>query len=220
MSHPKWHMLSATLALAVWSCGEGPTSPSGDLQTITPATALAGSPDLTLTLRGVDFVTGAHQGSRVVWTANDRNTFLATTFVSSSELTAVVPSALLITAGNAQVFVETGDPMGDLPLHTSNKLPFTVVPETGSGTADIVVYGRTSALPPKMKGSRDVALDGSGWRTLHEADSLRYSRVAAGTHQLMLSNPCTGSHQPSLDTVTAVAASTVTVPVYIPPDCE
>ena len=50
---------------------------------------------------------------------------LATTFVSATQLTAVVPRALLSAPVIAEVFVETGDPMGD-NASTAGPASFTV----------------------------------------------------------------------------------------------
>jgi hypothetical protein len=62
----------------------------------------------------------------VAWSADGTGTLLATTFISSKQLTAIVPAALLQNVGMAEVSVETGDPMGDIPLTKSNSLIFKV----------------------------------------------------------------------------------------------
>jgi hypothetical protein len=95
---------------------------------------------------------------------------------------------------------------------------FEIIPPQGTGT--LIVYGHISTLGPRYKGYREVSLDASPWRGLGEGDSLIYSPVAAGNHVLVLSNPCTWSHQPSTENVTVAADDTVTVGVYIPPLCE
>ncbi len=88
-----------------------------------PTSVVAGSPDLSLTLTGAGFTA---QGSQVLWTANGRKNALATTFISSTQLIAVIPAALLENPVTAQVFVETGDPMGDIPLLPTNSINFEV----------------------------------------------------------------------------------------------
>src|SRR5207302_845412 len=62
---------------------------------ISPVSAMAGSSDLVLTVTGSNFLSATHNKSVVVWSANGSDTFLATTFVSSTQLTAVIPAALL-----------------------------------------------------------------------------------------------------------------------------
>jgi len=96
--------------------------------TISPTTAAAGSPDLSLTLLGQGFTSAVHKINRVVWSANGTVTTLSATFVSSTQLNAVVPAELLGTPGNAQVWVEIWDIMGDVPDFTSNSVSFTIAP--------------------------------------------------------------------------------------------
>ena len=66
---------------------------------IIPSSAFEGSSDLTLTIRGSRFSSARFDGSRALWTAYNHTTPLATTFVSHSELTAIVPASLLTTVG-------------------------------------------------------------------------------------------------------------------------
>jgi hypothetical protein len=74
---------------------------------------VAGSPDLTLIVTGRHFANARHNRSTAVWSENANDIFLATSFVSDTTLTAVIPAALLSSPVEATVFVETGDPMGD-----------------------------------------------------------------------------------------------------------
>ena len=101
-----------------------PGSPS--ITTISPMSAVAGSPDLTLTVMGSGFVNGNHNVSSVVWHVNGSDTFLATTFVSGTELTAVIPATLLANPVVANVLVETGDLLGSAPLSRTNAIDFRV----------------------------------------------------------------------------------------------
>lgn len=96
------------------------------LGAITPTRASAGSSDVTLSLTGSGFKGGHFNRTQAVWRANGSVTDLATTYVSSSQLTAVVPAGLLKNAVVAQVFLLTGDVMGDIPLVQSNAIAFTV----------------------------------------------------------------------------------------------
>ena len=101
---------------------------------ISPTSVVAGSPDLKLTIRGTGlaFAGDRHFFSQAVWSAKGSHTHLATTFVSSSQLTAVIPAALLNNPVIAQVSVQTGDPMGDIPLTSYNSVSFSVTPTTSS----------------------------------------------------------------------------------------
>jgi hypothetical protein len=81
---------------------------------IAPSSALAGESGLTLTVSGSNFVSG----SIVRWNNVDR----ATTFVSTSEVTAAIPPADLASAGTATVAVFNPSPGGGL----SNAQNFTI----------------------------------------------------------------------------------------------
>ncbi|MGD0696242.1 MAG: FG-GAP-like repeat-containing protein [Terriglobia bacterium] len=73
-------------------------------QPLVPTAALPGGPDFTLTVNGTGFVSGAN----VKW----NGAALATTLVSSSQLTAAVPASDIATAGTASVSVLNGGPGG------------------------------------------------------------------------------------------------------------
>jgi len=127
-------VLLIAMVMAGSGCGGGSSSlppnsplppPPPNIST-SPTSAVAGSPDLTLTVMGSNFLGETHNFSQAVWSANSSNTLLATTFVSSTQLTAVIPSALLTNPITAQVFVQTGDPMGDIPLAKSDSVSFSV----------------------------------------------------------------------------------------------
>jgi len=90
-----------------------PASPP-TLASLSPTSATAGSGALTLTISGSNFISGA----TVLWNGSS----LATTFVSSTQLTAQVPANLLTVAGTVVITVwEEGVP-------ASNALTFTVSP--------------------------------------------------------------------------------------------
>src|SRR5438876_12307215 len=147
-------LLTATV-VAILGCGGGSSSPAPASPppppniSISPTSAVAGSPDLTLTVMGSNFLGETHNFSQAVWSVNSSNTLLATTFVSSTQLTAVIPAALLSNPGTAEVFVQTGDPMGDLPLSKSNPVNFRVTTPPPS-----ISISPTSA----MAGSPDLTL--------------------------------------------------------------
>src|SRR5207237_8210781 len=71
---------------------------------LAPASVVAGGAQFTLTVTGTNFVTS----SVVRWNGAAR----ATTYVSATQLTAVVSAADIATAGTAPVTVFTGAPGG------------------------------------------------------------------------------------------------------------
>jgi len=216
--------LAGTVLL--FACGGNDVSspsvpPPPVIEAVFPSAVVAGSPDLTLTITGNNFVEGRVMGSHAAWVANGDTTLLATTYVGSTRLTVVIPAALLSNSVIAQVLLRTGDPMGNAPLASSNAIDFVVTDNTdASMTGTIVVYGRISMLPRRAKGSREVSLDGSPWLLLTEGQSLTYTPVAPGEHRLVLSEPCSADHAPSRMKVPVSGGQTVTVPVTIPADCE
>jgi hypothetical protein len=147
-----------------WGCGsppDGQTSPlSPNGISISPTSAVVGSADILLTVTGSNFEGLPHNSSQAMWSSNGTETPLATTFVSGTQLTAVVPANLLTSPVSAQVFVLTGDPMGDLPSTKSGPAAFRV-------TALPVGAARISSISPENAptGSSDLALiiDGSNF---------------------------------------------------------
>ncbi len=88
------------------------------LFTLTPQTVAAASPDQTLTLTGQRF----NSGDVVMWSYSSASTALASTYVSDSTLTAVVPAALLANGGLASVWIV------DRRGQTSFSLNFNITP--------------------------------------------------------------------------------------------
>jgi hypothetical protein len=136
MSRRLWLPLLIAPAVALWGCGDStnvtlpPLTPS--VSEISPTGVVAGSADLPLTVRGHNFVAGvagSQDGTRAVWVVGADTTLLPTNVVSTIQLTALIPAALLMNAGNAQVFVQTGDPPGT----PSNAATFVVAPPPPKG---------------------------------------------------------------------------------------
>jgi uncharacterized repeat protein (TIGR01451 family) len=92
------------------------SNPEPEIVSLDPGSAIAGTPDLTLTVHGSGFVAS----SAVQWNGSD----LATTFAGSDHLTAVVPAALLASPGSATLTVANPEPGGGV----SNGAPFTIHP--------------------------------------------------------------------------------------------
>ena len=151
-----------TLWIGMAGCGSG-SSPIKQQTTpgisISPVSVIAGSSDLVLDVTGPAFANENHNKSVVVWSANGKDTLLATTFISSTQLTAVIPAALLANPTTAKVFVETGDPMASFPPSKSNSVDFSV-------TATSSEFSITSISPMSIiAGSPDLTLTvmGSGF---------------------------------------------------------
>jgi len=95
-----------------------PPNPAPVISSISPTSALIGGPSFTLTVNGSGFI----QGSRVRFSGRDR----PTTFVSSTELTALIDSTLISPPfffGPPSISVFTPAPGGG----TSAEIPFTLI---------------------------------------------------------------------------------------------
>ena len=131
---------------------------------ISPTSASAGSPDLTLTITGSNLKGGPHDIRRAVWSVSGSTTNLATTPISDTQLTAVVPAALLGTPVTAHISIEYGDPMGDVPLGRSNSVPFSVTATAAttavSPAADTLGPNGTRQFTASINGSsRNISWD-------------------------------------------------------------
>ena len=92
-----------------------PVNPVPTITALNPASAIAGSPAFTLAVTGTNFA----NGSIVRWNEANR----ATTFVSATQLTALIPATDIATAGTASVTVFNPAPGGG----TSNAVSFAIV---------------------------------------------------------------------------------------------
>lgn len=101
------------------------------ITSISPTSAASGSGALTVTIDGSNFVPNEnHISTWAVWTAGTNDTTLLTTFISTTQLTAVVPASLLTAPGQAEVSVQVGDSMSasdGVIYPKSNAVTFTVV---------------------------------------------------------------------------------------------
>lgn len=176
-------------AIRVGTTWESVTPSAVDAPTITslsPASANAGSPGITLTVNGTNF----SNGSVVTWNGSSRTT----TFVSATQLTAVIPASDLTTAGTALVGVSSGSV-------ASNTQTFTINAVTGpafSLTSALPDFGNvcinTTAGPASftLDGSN---LDGSNGSTISLAalPGFGYSLSASGPFTSTLSFTYTGT---------------------------
>lgn len=101
-------------------------TPTPSVASISPSSAAAGSASFTLTVNGSNFL----PGSTVQWNGSCGQPPLSTTYVSSAELTVVIPASDITFAGDANVTVLNPAPGGG----TSVAAVFTV---TGSLPSDV-----------------------------------------------------------------------------------
>jgi uncharacterized protein (TIGR03437 family) len=100
----------------------GPVNPAPTLTTLSPNSALAGGPSFTLAVTGSNFV----PGSVVQWNGSLRQT----TFVSPTQLLAVIAASDIAVASTASVTVVNPAPGGGV----SNALSFTITPAVACPT--------------------------------------------------------------------------------------
>jgi hypothetical protein len=103
-----------------------------------PAVASAGGPGFTLTVNGTNFVAGA----TVLW----GSTALTTSYVSSTELTALVPLSLIASAGSAEVTVTSANGTSapaTFTITSNNSFPLLLSLSPGSATAGGVGFTLT-----------------------------------------------------------------------------
>ena len=108
-----------------------------NLKALGSAAHEAGSPAMSLTLKGSDFA----PGMVALWNGQPR----ATTFVSSTELSAAIPASDLATPGTA--LVSLTDPGSGL---TSKSLPFAVTDFTVSANPGDISVARGAAATEKL----------------------------------------------------------------------
>ena len=117
-----------------------PTNPSPTLSSISPANATAGGPSFTLTVTGANFISG----SSVQWNGSARTT----TYISSTQLQAIITSDDLANAGTAKVTVANAAPGGGI----SASATFTIVAPVAINFGGILNAASFSA-PPLSAGS-------------------------------------------------------------------
>jgi hypothetical protein len=122
----------AMLLLPAVSCSSCPSTPS--VSSLSPSSATAGGADFTLTVNGHNF----NSSSVTTWDGAS----LTTSFVSSTQLIATIPSTDIAQAGTAEVYVynpvganktvtegtATGTDTTNCGAAGSNETPFTVSP--------------------------------------------------------------------------------------------
>ncbi|HEX5283175.1 MAG TPA: IPT/TIG domain-containing protein, partial [Bryocella sp.] len=119
-------------------------NPTPAISSINPGSATAGGGDLTLAVQGSGFL----PASSVLW----NTTPLATTFVSATQLTAVVPAAAIAANATAQVTVTSPSPGGG----ASSAAAFTV-------NASAPVLTSISPHTVKLNQAATITITGSGF---------------------------------------------------------
>jgi hypothetical protein len=159
------------LAVCLWggTLNQSPKSgssgtPSSANISISPASAVVGSPDLTLTILGLNNFTffNGHWHSTVLWSQGGVDTPLLTTFINGSQLTAIMPAALLASAGTGDVRVETWDNIENTLVARSSSVPFQVTsspPSTPAPSISSISPSTVSAGSPDVT----ITIDGSNF---------------------------------------------------------
>ncbi len=141
---------------------KAPASTAVSLTSIAPTLSAAGSGSTTITATGTNFT----PTSMVTF----NGTRLATRFVSATQLTAVVPAALLATAGTSSIEVTDSSSASVSLPQTFTILPtialtFTGPSTTNPGDQPTVTFGLQQAYPVALTGTVTLAftpLSGSG----------------------------------------------------------
>lgn len=158
------------------------------LTSLSPASTVAGGPAFTLTVNGSGFVTGA----TVLW----NNTALATTYVSSTQLTAAVSAGLIAQAGSVSITANVGNAV-------SNALTFTI-------TAPAPVI--TSISPSSVTaggGAFTLTANGTGFAAgaVVSLNSAALATTFVSTTQVIAAVPASAIAQPGTAQVTLANAS-------------
>jgi hypothetical protein len=140
-----------------------PSKPSANIS-ISPGSAAVGSPDLTLTISALNNFT-FHNGiwhSNVLWSQGGVDTPLVANFVSSSQLTALVPATLMVNPVSANVRVEIWDHVEGVLVATSSSVPFVVTSTPSPTPAPSICTISPSTV---AAGSPDltITIDGSNF---------------------------------------------------------
>lgn len=149
---------------------------SGWLFSLTPPSAPAGGGSFTLTITGSGFT----PSSFVWWNGPCGTAFRATTFVSPTQLTAVIPASDLCAIGTASVSVY-------VPGGASNVLPFTIMPVPDviidNGAAGTSFTGSWTPSPaPSPYGTDSLVSPGTGSATYRWTPTIPFT----GTYQVFI----------------------------------
>lgn len=179
------------------SRGSTPVAPAVATPTVSsvaPSVVLAGSTTTTVTITGAGFTT-----STVVQLGGVTE---PTTYVSSTQVTAVIPTSQLLAAGTAAVVASNGGTSvsaGTVTLEIDNPLPSVtqISPTTltaGSASASVAITGTGFVT------GTTVQVDGSARQTTFVSGTQVTALLTAadlanpGTHAIAAVNPSPGGH--------------------------
>jgi len=199
------------------------SNPLPTLTSIAPTSATVGGGTLTLTANGSNFVSGA----MVHWSGTTLNTPLATTFVSTSQLTASVPSSLTATVGTAAISIENPAPGGGFsPSQTllighptpsvTGMFPSSTTAGSGSFSLDLLGSGFNTSSVIRWNGlSQPTTLVLPGLLRC----TIPASYVAtAGTHDVEVFNPSPGGGTSASTPFTVTFVNPVPTLTSVTPD--
>lgn len=164
------------------------SNPAPTLIALSPNSTLAGSPSFSLTVTGSNFVSAAV----VRWSGSNRTT----SFVSSTQLTALIPAADVAAAGTASVSVQNPAPGGGI----SNALTFTInnpVPAITSVSPNTAIAG-SAAQAVTVTGTGFIAGSKAQWNGADRATTF------VSATQLTVQIPATDLAQAGTGSVTIV----------------
>ena len=201
------------------SCGGGsakeqapppPANQTPTITTISPNSAIAGGAAFTLTINGTNFVAASM--------VNFGGSTPATTFVNSTQLTAAIPAASIVSTGAPAVIVTNPAPGGG----TSNAINFTIT--SGLNPVPTISLLSPSCTPPgepvqltvvglNFVASSVVRWNGSDRPTTSDAINLLVAQIsasdvaAAGTAEVTVFNPAPGGGTSNTSTFTITAGA-------------
>ena len=146
-------ILSSVPALGQIPIG-GTTVGGPTLTAISPTSVAVGSPDFILKVAGTNFRSGA---TSVLW----NGMALATAYVSTTQLTAKVPSTFLTVAATVQISVRVSTNLGG---STSKPLLFAIKPTDTSTTADSITSSSSSTTNLAMAASLPQGVVGQTYK--------------------------------------------------------
>ncbi len=200
--------------------GGGTINPVPTISAIAPTSVTAGDPAFTLTVTGTNFISG----SVINW----NGAALTTTYVSTTQLTAVVSETLVSLAGTANITVLNGTPGGG----TSNVMVFTIgtiatnPAPTASSLSPASVTSGAAAFTLTVNGTNFIGNSVISWNgspltttyvnSLQLTASVSAALVAtAGTAAVTVVTPAPGGGTSNALTFTITAVGNNPVPTLI-----
>lgn len=204
--------LLLVLELAACGCGSStsgsnsvPPNPSPSIASLSPTSATVGAASLALTVSGSSFISG----SVVQWNGSSR----ATTYVSSTQLTATITASDLAAVGTAGVTVVNPPPGGG----TSTQFNFLVNPAAPtvsiSASPSSIALGSNTLLTWSSTSATSCNASGAWSSTEPTSGTQSVTPATAGAAIYTLSCTGPGGNGSASATVSVVAAIAYTVTV-------